>query len=111
MSNNTYTFISNLSAEIKEITDDTIVSKPILNNEDVKVVLFGMAIGQELSEHTVATPAMLHFLTGETELTLNDDTTLALPNSWAYLPPNMPHSLKAVTPVTMLLVMLKKGNS
>ncbi|MDH5605742.1 MAG: cupin domain-containing protein [Anaerolineae bacterium] len=102
-----YTFLSDISSHLKDIPDDSIVSKTLLKNDDCKVVLFGMAAGQELTEHKVSHPAMLHFLTGEIDLVLEGKQITAQPCSWVHMPGNMPHSVKAVTPATFLLVILK----
>jgi hypothetical protein len=77
--NKPYTFFENLVSEIPEIPSDSIISRTIYNDDRVKVVLFGFAPGQELSEHTAATPALLYFVQGEGSLALGDDTRPVLP--------------------------------
>jgi quercetin dioxygenase-like cupin family protein len=73
----------------------------------VKAVLFGFAPGQELSEHTAAAPAILHFVRGEARLTLGGDVTEARAGAWVHMPAQLPHSVFARTPVVMLLLLLK----
>lgn len=102
-----YKFIQNLEIEIPEIPADSIVSRSLLKNEHVDVILFGFAAGQELSEHTSSRPAMLHFISGEADLTLGADKMSAAAGAWVYMPPRLPHSILAKTAVTMLLVMVK----
>ncbi|HEY47085.1 MAG TPA: cupin domain-containing protein [Anaerolineae bacterium] len=92
---------------IPDIPVDSIVSRTVHDDEGVKVVLFGFAEGQELSEHTASQPAMLTFLNGNAQLILGDDPFTAEPGTWVYLPPNHPHSVRAMTPVLMMLVLLK----
>ena len=99
--------IPSLAELMGEIPEDSIVSRTVLTNDHLKAVLFGFASGQELSEHTAARPAVLHFLTGEAELTLGDESMKAGVGSWIHMPPNLPHSVRAITPVTMLLLILK----
>lgn len=101
-----YEFHPNLSSEIGLISKGTILSKALTTTEKVKVTLFGFDTGQELTEHTAAYPAILHFLEGEASLTLGGDLLTAEPGSWAYMPAHLPHSLVAQTPVKMLLIML-----
>jgi quercetin dioxygenase-like cupin family protein len=96
-----------LAGQIKDIPEDSIVSKTLEHNDAVKVVLFGFAPGQFLSEHSVPKYAIIHFLDGEAELTLGEETTMVKAGAWAHMPPSLPHSIKAVTPVKMLLLMLK----
>ena len=105
--NSSYAFIADLSQQIPEIPADSIVSRTLHSDDDVKVVLFGFAPGQELSEHTAAVPALLCFVQGEANLTLGEDTLVAKAGAWAHMPPHLPHSIVAKTPVVMLLLMFK----
>jgi quercetin dioxygenase-like cupin family protein len=99
-------FFQDLSKEVASIPDGSILSKALTTTEKIKVTVFGFATGQELTEHTAAYPAILHFLSGEAALTLGKDNFKAIAGSWAYMPALTPHSLVARTPVTMLLIML-----
>lgn len=74
----------------------------------MKAILFGFAAGQELSEHTSSQSAILHILQGEAGLTLGDDSMEAQAGTWVYMPPRLPHSLYAKTPVLMLLLLFKE---
>ena len=49
---------------------------------------------------------MLHILQGAARLTLGSDAMAAGPGTWAHMPPNLPHSVYAETPVVMLLYLL-----
>lgn len=100
-------FIENVIDALPDIPPDTIVSRSLVNDDDVSVTLFGFAPGQELSEHTSTYPAILHFLEGEADVTLGGDQIRAQPGSWAYMPPRLPHSIRAKTRVVMLLSMMK----
>ena len=102
-----YLYIADLQQQIPEIPTDSIVSRTVHNDDEVKVILFGFAAGQELSEHTAAMPAMLYFAQGEAALTLGDDALNAQPGTFAYMPPHLSHSIVAKTPVVMLLLMFK----
>ena len=99
-------FFQDLSKEVDAIPADTILSKALTTTDKVKVTIFGFATGQELTEHTAAYPAILHFLDGEADLTLGKDSFHATAGSWVYMPALTPHSLVAKTPVTMLLIMI-----
>ena len=102
-----FTFIPNLSDLLSEAPLDSIVSRTFLRSERANAVLFSFAAGQELSEHTAAHPAILHFLSGEAQLTLGDQAMMVQAGAWAHMPANLPHSILAHTPVTMLLLLLK----
>lgn len=106
MNQPSYTFIPDLLEGTGETPADSILSKTSFQNEAVKVILFAFAPGQELSEHTAARPAILHFLEGEGELTLGEDKFRVSPGAWAHMPPRLAHSLVASTPLKMLLILL-----
>ena len=100
-------YTPDVAALISELPADSIISRTLYSDERLKVVLFGFAAGQELTEHTSAYPAVLHFLSGEAAVTLGDESKPAGPGTWIHMPPRLPHSVAARTPVVMLLMMLK----
>ena len=102
-----YSFFSDLVDELPEIPGDSIISRTIFSNDQVKVVLFGFAPNQELSEHTASMPAILYFVTGEARLTLGTDSMEAQAGTLVHMPPNLSHSILAKTPTTMLLLLLR----
>ena len=101
-----YFHVDDVLAQLPEIAPDSIVSRTFFSDQHVKVILFGFAAGQELSEHTASKPAILHFLQGSARLTLGSDETTAAPGAWVHMPPNLPHSVYAETPVVMMLYLL-----
>ena len=106
MDSNEYTFIGDLAEEL-EIPRDGILSRILLKNDNVNVTIFGFDTGQELSEHTAATPAIVQILRGEAALTIGGEQRPGGPGTWFYMPARMPHSIAAKTPVVMLLVLVK----
>ncbi len=105
---NSYTFHQNLAEIFPEPPVDSIVSRTIINNDESRVILFSFAPGQELSEHTASVPAILHFVSGEADVSLGGDAFEAQANTWVHMPPNLSHSIYAKTAVSMLLIMIKK---
>jgi quercetin dioxygenase-like cupin family protein len=101
-----YTLFADLAKQI-EVPADGTLSKTIIQDERLKVVLFGFAAGQELSEHTASVPAIMHFLSGESDVTLGPDKIAATAGTWVHMPAQLPHSIRAKTPSVMLLMMLK----
>ncbi len=101
-----YDYHGNLVDLLPEIPEDSIVSRTFYEDDQLKGILFGFAPGQELSEHTAAKPAILHFLEGEARLTLGDDEKAAGPGTWVHMAPHLPHSVVAESRVMMLLVLL-----
>jgi len=104
-----YNFIEYLPDQLPEIPADSIVSRTVSDDDQAKVILFGFAAGQELSEHTASMPAQLYFVSGEASLTLGEDEFAAKAGTWVYMEPRLPHSIEAKTPLVMLLLMLKAG--
>jgi len=101
-----YTYIADLAKQV-DIPADGILSRTLYADEGVKVVLFGFDAGQELSEHTASTPAILHIVQGEVRLKLGDDSVEAQAGAWVHMPPELKHSIYAKTPVVMLLLLIK----
>lgn len=104
------TFLSDISTEIA-IASDSTISKTVHADEGLKAVLFGFDTGQELSEHTAAVPAVLHFLEGEAEVSLGEDVHQAGAGTWIHLPARLPHSITARRPTKMLLLLLRSAKA
>ncbi|HSB66533.1 MAG TPA: cupin domain-containing protein [Anaerolineales bacterium] len=102
-----YHYVANLADQISESQPESIISRTFYTDEQLKVILFSFAPGQELSEHTASVPAIIHIIEGEAQLTLGKDAFDAQSGTWAHMPANLPHSLFAKTPTKMLLIMLK----
>lgn len=100
-----YKFIADLAREIVPPEDGTL-SRTIYRDENLKAVLFGFAAGQELSEHTASTPAILHFISGEADVTLGGDSMEVAAGGWVHMEAKLPHSIRAKSPVVMLLILL-----
>ena len=100
-----YAYIPNLQDAI-DIPADGTLSRTIYSDDDVKVLLFGFDAGQELSEHTASRPAIVQILQGEARLSLGKETFEARAGSWAHMQAGLPHSVLAITPLIMQLVLL-----
>lgn len=103
-----YSYFENLADE-SPIPDAGILSRTVLDNDTMKLVLFHFAQGEELSEHTASMPAVIQLLSGEMRLTLGDDTHQVLPGSFVYMPPHLKHAVYAQTPLVMLLQLMKNA--
>jgi quercetin dioxygenase-like cupin family protein len=104
---NPYIFISNLDEKIIDIPAESIVSRTIHDDEQVRVILFGFAQGQELSEHTASMPAIIHIIRGEAKLKIGNDSHDGQPGTWLHMPANLPHSVIALTETMMILTLIK----
>jgi len=107
MTTNPFHYIPDLLAQLPEIPTNSILSQTLHNDDQIRVILFAFAQGEELSEHTSAKTAILHFIQGEADITLGETAQTAQPGTWVQMAPRLPHSIKAKTPLIMLLLMLK----
>ncbi len=100
-----YVVVENLLQAV-EIPKDGTLSRTIHRDDRVKIVLFGFAGGQELSQHTAAVPAIIEIVQGEARVTLDGGEKELSAGSWVFMEANLPHSIYARTDVIMLLTML-----
>ncbi len=105
-----HTLISNL-ATVDDIPEAGILSRTLHQDDQIKVVFFGFATGEELSEHTASMPVVLQIITGQARLTLGEETVEAGPGAWVHMTAHLPHSVMAEKPTIMLLTLLKQGQS
>jgi len=87
---------------------DGIVSRTIHDDEDIRVVLFSFAIGQQLSDHTAAVPVTIQVVDGEARIGIGGEQLEGRQGTWLHLPADTPHSVFASTPLTLLLTLLKR---
>lgn len=104
---NPFTFQISLHEAIS-VPDSGILSKPIDSDDFARVTLFGIAANEELTEHTTPRQAYLHFLEGQGEITLGMEQHQVQAGTWVKMAPNVPHSIRAATPMKMLLIVLSK---
>jgi quercetin dioxygenase-like cupin family protein len=100
-----YVVVENLLQAV-EIPNDGTLSRTIHRDDHVKIVLFGFAGGQELSQHTAAVPAIIEIVQGDARVTLAGDEKELSAGSWVFMEANLPHSIYARNDVIMLLTML-----
>jgi quercetin dioxygenase-like cupin family protein len=105
-----YNLIQDLATAL-EIPKDGTLSRTIYQDEQIKAVLFGFDAGQELSEHTASVPAIIQIISGQASLTLGGETLALEPGAWVHMEAKLSHSIRATSPLVMLLVMLKAGSS
>jgi quercetin dioxygenase-like cupin family protein len=101
-----YTLVTDLGKELTPPASG-ILSRTLYGGDRLKAVGFGFAVGEELSEHTASSPAIVHILSGEATVTLGPDRHELAAGAWMHMTPKLPHSIYAKTPVTMLLLLLK----
>ena len=105
MKTETYTFFADLVAEAT-VPARGIHSQTVSDEGGVELVLFALAPGERLSEHTAARPAIVHVLAGEGELTVAGDRHDLVPGSWLRMAIQAPHALVARTGLVVALYLL-----
>jgi quercetin dioxygenase-like cupin family protein len=92
-------------ADETRFAENGIVSRTIFRSPFCRVVLFGFATGQELSEHTSTQHALVQILSGECEFFLSGNSHPLKTGNLLYIPPNIPHAVCATQPFSMLLTL------
>jgi quercetin dioxygenase-like cupin family protein len=101
-------FLPDLRAEI-EIPADGTLSRVLFKDAQLRLVAFGFDAGEELTEHTSASAAIVQVVTGRIVLQASDTSHEMTSDSWLYLPPHAPHSLQALEPSVVLLTLIRPG--
>jgi quercetin dioxygenase-like cupin family protein len=85
----------------------SVVSRTIVNQKTGTVTLFAFDQGQSLSEHSAPFDALVFGLDGQADITIDGRPHRVQAGEMIIMPANRPHSLKAVTPFKMALVMIR----
>jgi len=101
----THVPIPDLAASIA-IQDGAVVSKVVYKDEQLNVTVFGIAAGEELTEHKAARTAIVQVLSGRLRFTVGAEVLDAGPDFWLHMEPGTPHSLLALEPTVMLLTLV-----
>lgn len=101
-----FTFHPDLG-ELVTMTPDGTLSRTVYQDDLVKGVLFAFDTGQELSEHSAGTPAIVMVLSGTATITVGEETLKAGPGSFLRMEARLKHSVRAETPLKLLLYLLK----
>jgi len=97
--------------EATQFSDSGIVSRKVLATPTTRVLLFGFAKGQELTEHASPSRAIVHILSGTCEFTAGGRPMTLTTGDLLHLPPLLPHSLVAVEKFSMMLTMIREQAS
>ena len=80
-------------AQETQFAPNGIVSRTVLRTPTARVVLFGFAEGQELTEHTSTQQALVQVLSGECEFSLGGKPQKLKAGDFLQMPPNLPHAV------------------
>lgn len=94
-------------AELVALQPGAVVSRTVMKGPSGTVTLFAFGAGEGLSEHATPHEALAVCLEGEVEISLAGDAHLLAAGQGLRLPPAVPHAVRAVTDVRLLLVMLR----
>jgi len=87
--------------------ENAVVSRELIKKATGNVTLFAFDKGQGLSEHSAPFDALVQILDGEMEITISGQPHSVKSGDFIIMPANDPHALNAMTPVKMLLTMIK----
>ncbi len=91
--------------EETQFAENGIVSRTVFRSTHCRMILFGFAEGQELSEHTSTQHALVQILSGECEFSLDGKPHRLKAGDLLYMPPNLPHAAFATRRFAMLLTL------
>lgn len=92
-------------------SDDSIVSRTLMNSSSGSLTLFSFAEGQRLSEHTAPFDALVHVIEGVAEITIDGVAMNVDQGQVVLMPANIPHAVHAKQPFKMALTMFKSPKS
>ncbi|HEY5477552.1 MAG TPA: cupin domain-containing protein [Tepidiformaceae bacterium] len=96
-----------IMTELVAYQPDAVVSRTIIDKKASTVTMFAFDEGQGLSEHTSPFDALVQVLDGETEITVSGHEHHLAAGQMIIMPALEPHSVKALTRLKMLLVMVR----
>ena len=99
------TVIPDLKAEV-EVAPSGILSRTLYSDDKVTLTVFAFDAGQELTEHTASRPAIIEILEGSADVGVGKDVHHLGAGGWVVLPARTTHSVVAVTPLRMALLLL-----
>lgn len=94
-------------ADETQYAPNGIVSRTLLQTPAGRVVLFGFAAGQELTEHTSTQHALIQILSGACDFSLAGQGRQLKAGDALYMPPGLAHAVKATEQFSMLLTLFK----
>lgn len=87
--------------------DGAVVSRTLLSKDKGTLTLFAFDEGQGLSEHTAPYDATVMLLEGEALIRIDGEEFTLTEGEMIIMPANKPHSLQALKPFKMMLIMIR----
>ncbi|MDD5326801.1 MAG: cupin domain-containing protein [Phycisphaerae bacterium] len=95
------------SVSLIEYSNDSIVSKTILDTPAGTITLFAFDKGQKLSEHTTPYNAVVQVIDGTAIITIAGQEKKVSTGELIIMPGNVPHAVDAEGKFKMLLTMIR----
>lgn len=93
--------------ELIEYSDDSVVSKTILDKQPGTITLFAFDKGQGLSEHQAPYDAVVQIIDGNGQIIIDGTDHTVGRGELIVMPANIPHAVKAAEKFKMLLTMIR----
>ncbi len=106
MSNFNHSTLINFKNDIA-YSENSVVSKRVLEKSTGNISLFAFDQGQKLSEHSAPFDAMVQCVEGKVEITIDKKPYILEEGQSIIMPANIPHAVLAVEKFKMLLTMIK----
>jgi quercetin dioxygenase-like cupin family protein len=103
-----FAYFADVSLQL-QIPATGMLSRPLHDDEHVKVIVFALAPGHEFASHLAAMATSLYFVTGAASVTLGDEVREANAGTFVHMQPKLPHAIVARTAVVMLLQIYKQN--
>lgn len=94
--------------DLIEVQPGGVVSRTILKKKTGTVTVFAFDAGEGLSEHTTPFDALIMSMDGDAEITISGKSQIMKTGDIQKLPAGDPHAVKALTPLRMLLIMIRE---
>ncbi|MHC4107883.1 MAG: cupin domain-containing protein [Planctomycetota bacterium] len=95
-------------ADLVEYNDGAVVSRTLLKSKAGTITLFAFDRDQGLSEHTAPFDALVQVVDGRGEFTIAGETHQVRVGQAILMPADIPHGVRAVDRLKMLLTMLRR---
>jgi quercetin dioxygenase-like cupin family protein len=89
-------------------TAQGIASRVLARTAAGNITLFAFGAGEELSEHTAPSDALVITLSGALVLTIGGHDVQTTPQTVVLMPANVPHAVRATESSRMMLIMLRE---
>jgi quercetin dioxygenase-like cupin family protein len=94
--------------ELIQYSEDSIVSKTVVDKPVGTITLFAFDKGQQLSEHTAPYDAVIQVIDGEGTVLIDGKENKLTAGEIIIMPANIPHSVSANEKFKMMLIMIRE---